>query len=166
MRKFLKIIQTCIFVCLLLGLAFGTFYSRFQFISLDKVISPLIQAEIKGEINSPGVYTLKRGSTLKTLLKEAQGATEEADLSSLSLLEEIEDQDLVIIPPKKEKDPLISINTASLEQLITLKGVGPSTAQKIIDYRNQKPFQTLEDLMEVKGIGPALFEKVKDKICL
>ena len=57
----------------------------------------------------------------------------------------------------------VSINSGSKEELMTLSGVGESTAQKIIDGR---PFETLEDIMNISGIGDATFEKIKDDICL
>lgn len=135
-------------------------------VSLDKTLSATLQAEIKGEISEPGVYTLKRGHTLQTLIRSTGGAPDQADLSALSLLEEIRDNEVVVIPPRKEKDPLISINTADAEELQKLSGIGPAIAQKIIDYRKEHPFQKLEDIMEVRGIGPRMFEKIREKICL
>jgi competence protein ComEA len=60
---------------------------------------------------------------------------------------------------------LININTASLEELDTLPGIGLATAQKIIDYRDQNgPFQQIEDIMNVSGVGPATFDQIKDLI--
>ncbi len=60
----------------------------------------------------------------------------------------------------------ISINTATQEQLESLPGIGASKAQAIIEYRMQKPFQTIEELKEIKGIGEALFEKIQDYITI
>lgn len=59
---------------------------------------------------------------------------------------------------------LISINSGTLEELMTLSGVGESKAKAIIEYRNKKKFETIEEIKEVSGIGDALFEKIKDNI--
>jgi competence protein ComEA len=60
---------------------------------------------------------------------------------------------------------LININTASVDELDTLPGIGPTTAQKIVDYRDENgPFSTLEDIMNVSGIGPATFEEIQNLI--
>jgi len=58
----------------------------------------------------------------------------------------------------------ININTASQKELITLAGVGKKVADRIIEYRKDKPFKKIEDLMNVKGIGKKKFEKNKDLI--
>lgn len=76
-----------------------------------------------------------------------------------------------LIPKKEETSDgavstgKVSLNTASLEELQTLDGIGESKAQAIIDYRTQNgPFETIEQLKEVSGIGDSTFEKIKDKI--
>jgi competence protein ComEA len=74
----------------------------------------------------------------------------------------------VVVIPKKNEEGIerISINTATLQELDTLPGIGPSIAQRIIDYRSVTPFSTIEQIKEVKGIGDKMFEKIKDLICL
>lgn len=72
---------------------------------------------------------------------------------------------MVVIPEIKEIK-LISLNSTTKEELQTLPGIGPSIAQRIIDYRESSTFQTLEQIKDVKGIGEALFNKIQDKICL
>ena len=67
----------------------------------------------------------------------------------------------------KEYEPKININTADLATLQTLNGVGPSTAQKIIDYRNANgKFKSIDDLKKISGIGEKTFAKFKDQICV
>lgn len=63
-----------------------------------------------------------------------------------------------------EKNNKININTASLEELTTLSGIGESKAKKIIEYREKTPFKTIEELNEVNGIGNSIYEKIKDNI--
>ena len=67
---------------------------------------------------------------------------------------------------RNERRNGISLNTASAEELDALSGVGPAIAQRIIAYRQQKPFETIEEIMEVKGIGEKMFEKIKEEIML
>ena len=74
---------------------------------------------------------------------------------------------MIVIPEKEQVEvKKISINMATLEQLITLPRIGLSMAERIIAYRQEHPFQSLDDLMQVKGIGPKMFENIKDLICL
>ncbi len=105
------------------------------------------------------------GSTIEDILNLAK-PTEEANLDVLSYQSVLYNKQIIVIEEKSEKK-LVSINSASLEELSTLPGIGPSTAAKIIEYReNIGSFQTLEDLMKVKGIGNGKFNKLKEYICL
>ena len=72
----------------------------------------------------------------------------------------------MLVIPQKRAQKRISLNTASAEELDALSGVGPAIAQRIIAYRQQKPFETIEEIMEVKGIGEKMFEKIKEEIML
>ena len=124
-----------------------------------------ISVEIKGEVEKQGVYEMDLGSTLEDLLKSAKPYPD-ADLSSFSLQKRLHHLELVVVK-KKEKKKLVSINSAGIEELTTLPGIGKTTAQKIIDYRQEKgSFLSLEELMNVKGIGKSKYEKIKGSITL
>jgi competence protein ComEA len=147
-----------------------------------KIESKVITVFINGEVKNPGVYRLKPGSIVEDLVKAAGGVTEEANINSkLNLAKKLKDEDYVYIDNKNTVNPMqtstvsvsngnlengkININTASLEELDKIPGVGPITAQKIIDYRESNGgFNALEDLKNIDGIGEKTFANFKDKI--
>lgn len=65
---------------------------------------------------------------------------------------------------EEENDNIININTATLEELLTLSGIGESKAKSIIEYRTKTPFNKIEDIMNVSGIGESLYNKIKENI--
>lgn len=134
-------------------------------IEKEELIKKVITVEIKGAVKNPGLLECPAYSTAADILDKIS-LEENADLSMLSLQTVLKDKDVLTIA-EKEDYSLISINTASIEKLCTLEGIGRKTAQLIIDYREEKGFfQSLEELKNIKGIGQKKFEKIKDKICL
>ena len=151
-----------------------------------------VVVHVIGEVNNPGVVTLPEGSRIIDAINMAGGKTEEADLSKINLAYIVEDGTQIYIPrinedlnqvnlisdgagvgvvitdsnvEENEVDSKVNINTASKEKLETLPGVGETTAQKIIDYREANgKFKTIEDIKNVSGIGDAKYESLKDKI--
>lgn len=88
------------------------------------------------------------------------------DYEALNLNQVLFHRDVITLPVITVKQK-VSINTAPVEVLVDVPGIGPATAEAIVVYRSEiGQFQTLEDLMNVKGIGPKKFEKIKDLICL
>jgi competence protein ComEA len=137
-----------------------------------------ISVYVSGAVNKPDVYTLPLNSIVKDAIAAAGGATDEADLERINLAAHLSDQMQVDVPHKGEALPLppdgstpaaatetININTASVEELDKLPGIGPSIAKAIIAYRTTNgSFKKIEDVNEVKGIGDALYAKIKDQI--
>ena len=123
---------------------------------------------------------MKVGDRVKDALDAAGGLTAEADSQKVNLAKRLEDQMAIVVPKvgeeaeeipagetRKEatKEGKVNINTATVEELKTLKGVGEKKAEAIIEYRKKNgSFQTKEDLMKVRGIGKKLFESFQERI--
>ena len=147
-----------------------------------------IVVHITGEVKKEGVVYLEEGSRVVDAIKKAGGETKEADLSQVNLAYVLQDGQKIYIPNKNEKisaytsenmgdnieqnntttkkeGAKVNINTAGVEELDQLPGIGPAIAQRIIDYRNEHgEFKKVEDIQEVKGIGDAKFSEIKDSI--
>jgi competence protein ComEA len=148
--------------------------------------------DVSGAVNNPNVYCLPDGSIIIDAIKKAGGFkksvyAKEYIQSNINLAQKLEPNQKLYIPFKNEfkynaykydlvavvsnaskveegvSNECVSLNTATLEQLDLLKGVGPSLAQKIIDSR---PYKQVEDLDNVSGIGEALYEGIKDSVCI
>ena len=140
----------------------------------------VIFVDIKGAVKNPGVYQMKVGDRVKDALEAAGGLTEEADSQKVNLAKRLEDQMVIVVPKVGEeaeeisagvtskeeaKEGKVNINTATVEELKTLKGVGEKKAEAIIEYRKKNgSFKTKEDLMKVRGIGKKLFESFEERI--
>ena len=130
----------------------------------------ILQVHVSGAVVNPGVYKLETGSRIIDAINAAGGFTSEAVQDNLNLAKPVEDGEQIKVStntPAQINNGKININTADLSQLQSLNGVGPSTAQKIIDYRNANgSFKTIEDLKKVSGIGDKTYAKFADKICV
>jgi competence protein ComEA len=138
-----------------------------------------IVVHITGAVPRPGVYALPKGARVQDGISAAGGFLAEADKSGINLARELEDGEQLDIPFVEGFSPvvatpvetfiptsdLININTATAAELDTLPGIGPTTAQKIIEYRETNgPFATIDDIIKVSGIGPTTFNRIKDLI--
>lgn len=139
-----------------------------------------IAVYITGEVLNPGVYYVDSGSRIVDILEECGGAKETADLEEINLAQLLEDSDKIDIPKKVEQSDeeneveeessssqtKVNINTASKDELKTLKGIGDTLAQNIIDYRKESKFEEIEDILNVNGIGESKYEAIKEYICV
>lgn len=137
-----------------------------------------IKVHVVGAVASPGLYDLVNGSRVADAIAVAGGPLPSADLSLVNLAAKMADGQQLIVPAAGESagamaaggagaspGSLVNLNSATLDQLTELDGIGPKTAQKIIDYREEHGgFSHVEELMEVPGIGQSKFEAVRDRI--
>lgn len=132
-----------------------------------------------GGVRDPGVYELPADSRIQAVIDAAGGALETADLSNLNLSQPLKDGMQVRVPERvqaraangdasaadMQRDERVNINTADAKALDTLPGIGPATAERILDYRKEHgAFQSTEELKQVRGIGDVKYEKLKDKV--
>jgi competence protein ComEA len=122
--------------------------------------------EVKGEVRSPGVFSVSPGMRVFEAVALAGGLTDAADVRTMSMSTLLEDAMVIHIRPYETiASTLININTASVSELMMLPGFGVSRSQDVIDHRNQNgPFRRIEDIVNVKGIGQATFEQIKELI--
>ena len=146
----------------------------------NTTLEAVIFVDIKGAVKKPGVYQMKAGDRVKDAIDAAGGLTAEADSQKVNLAQRVEDQMVIVVPKVGEeaeaipagatsketsKEGKVNINTATVEELKTLKGVGEKKAEAIIEYRKKNgSFKTKEDLMKVRGIGKKLFESFEERI--
>ena len=135
-----------------------------------------LKVYITGAVVNPGVYPARQGERLDQLVEAAGGATKEADLAAVNLAVRLEDEDHWHIPRVGESSPpplpqrvggtgIIDINSASVEVLKSLPGIGDVKAQSIVQYREvHGPFSRVEDLLDVRGIGPAILDSLRDLV--
>jgi competence protein ComEA len=142
-----------------------------------------LTVHVAGAVRDPGVYKLPADARVDDAVARAGGATRRADLGGLNLAAKLEDGRQVLVPERiqagggtasgvaSSPDPAegqpLNLNTATLEQLDTLSGIGPTTAQKILDFREEKGgFGSVEELGEIPGIGEKRLASLREEVTL
>lgn len=157
--------------------------------------APRLKVHVIGAVARPGLYELDANSRVADALEKAGGATPTADLSQINLAAKMADGQQLAVPEKgAASSPVgtgaadvsqssapagasasgasaasqpVNLNAATPDQLTNLDGIGPKTAQKIIEYREAHGgFTSVEELLEVPGIGPAKFEQIKGQVVI
>jgi len=165
-------------------------------ISQENEIAEPIIVHVTGAVKNWGVIELEAGARIIDAVNKAGGFTEDADSAKVNLAYVLSDGVKIYIPNKSEEasavtikeyiteesgdnviveeeqmkdsiDSLVNINKATQTELESLPGIGPSTAMKIISYRQEQGFfNNIEDIKNVSGIGESKFESIKDLICV
>jgi competence protein ComEA len=139
-----------------------------------------VAVHVAGRVRRPGLVQLPAGSRVQDAIRAAGGSTSGADLDAVNLARKLADGEQVRVPGPGDPAPQpppgaatspgatpaapLDLNTATVEQLDTLPGVGEVTAGRIVAYRTAHPFTTVDELLEVPGIGQRRFEQLKDLV--
>jgi len=143
-----------------------------------------VVVDVQGAVVRPGVQRLAAGSRVADAIAAAGGYGPRVDAgriaAELNLAAPVKDGDRVVVPARGDPGPsaasgasdgggssggaLIDLNSATASELDTLPGIGPKTAQKIIDARAEKPFASVDELRDRKIVGAATFEKVRSLV--
>jgi competence protein ComEA len=134
---------------------------------------------VVGAVRRPGLYHLSEGARIADAIARAGGATKRADAAAVNLAAPVADGEQVLVPARLPRAVAIAqgvptpgappgpvqLSAATTDQLDALPGIGPTTAQKIVDYRAEHgPFRSVDELDEVPGIGPAKVEQLRDLV--
>jgi competence protein ComEA len=142
-----------------------------------------VVVDVSGAVSDPGVYRLPAGSRVNDALQRAGGATARAEADSINLAARLTDGQQIIIPVRvkgsggaiagatagstatAESTAPISIGAATVEELDTIEGIGPVTAQNIVEFRDQQGgISSVDQLDEISGIGPATMEALRSRL--
>lgn len=148
-----------------------------QPVSRPKATAPkLLVVDVAGAVRHPGLYRLRSGSRIDDAITLAGGPTAKAQLGAVNLAAPVADGEQIVVPGRgvaavaaagsadagTAPSAPLDLNSATLEQLENLPGIGPVTAQKILDYRQQHgAFHSVAELQGVPGIGPAHMAQLK-----
>lgn len=133
-----------------------------------QIPSKQIVVDVKGEVYRPGLYCLDSEARVYDAIIQAGGFTNNAQIETLNMALKLSDGMVIYVERKSQiSHTQISINNASLDELMKISGIGEAKARNIIKYREEHGrFYTLEDLKNVSGISENLFQQIKEFICL
>jgi competence protein ComEA len=136
-----------------------------------------VVVDVVGAVRRPGLYRLEQGSRIADAVARAGGATGKADLAQVNLAAPLADGEQVVVPKRGVAGASVGpgatgtasgpvqLSTATLDQLDSLPGIGPVTAQKILDYRAKHgAFSSVDELDAVPGIGPSRMDQLRDLV--
>jgi competence protein ComEA len=173
MKKYLDIAYGVLVGLLAAGvILIATSRPRGDAVTLLPTSTPgLVTVYVSGAVMIPGVYTLPDGSRVDAAIQAAGGFAVGAEQDSINLATILEDGQQIDVPGIVSTSHVnagrVNINSATVDELDALPGIGPTTAQAIVDYRLQNGnFISVQDIQNVPGIGPSSYDRIKDYITI
>ncbi|MDF1597457.1 MAG: ComEA family DNA-binding protein [Acidimicrobiia bacterium] len=134
-----------------------------------------LTVHVSGAVVEPGLVELSTGARVADALAAAGGALPSADLTAVNLAAPVIDGTLIVVVeegdsgglPLQPGDGRVRVNTATIDEIATLPGIGPVLAQRVADYRDSNgPFSVVEDLLDVPGIGEGKLATIRDSVAI
>lgn len=170
MKKILFVLLTLL---MLTSCAYDSQYEDVSNLYDDSQTVTQLLIDLKGEVKFPNIYAVDKGTTLYELIITAGGFTKNANTNNINLATVLNENQMITIPSititetVDDNNNLVNINSASINQLCSLPGIGTAKAKNIIEHRNNYGlFTSIEDIKKVNGIGEELFSKIKNYICV
>ncbi|CAN5539541.1 hypothetical protein BH23CHL5_BH23CHL5_01370 [soil metagenome] len=161
-----------------------------QIVVSDPLPGTYLTVAVEGAVATPGVYVVESGSRIADVLWAAGGATDAADLAAINLAKRVRDEDRLIIPPREDGpdttgidltpptdvpgagygfasvfSEVVDINTADLDELDALPGIGPVLAALIVEERARRGgFRSVDELVAISGISQRMVDELRDRI--
>jgi competence protein ComEA len=149
-------------------------------VRIDTAAGGAVVVHVAGRVRHPGLYRLKDGQRIADAIRRAGGRAKGADLDAINLAAKLTDGEQVLVPRRaatvnavgpaaasgdSAPGAIVSLNSATEEQLETIDGVGPATAAKIIEFRQTNGgFRSVDDLAQISGIGPKRLEAMRPHV--
>jgi competence protein ComEA len=158
----------------LAGAGTATSQPAAQLVPERAAVAPKLVVHVAGAVRRPGLYRLAEGKRVADAVARAGGTTAPADTAAINLAAPLADGMQVLVP-RRVPGPAtaagqgpaarVSLGSATVEQLDALPGIGPVTAEKIVDYRaTHGGFRSVDDLDAIPGIGPARVEQLRELV--
>lgn len=147
----------------------GLWQQFYRFTPIEPPIERRVTIQVAGGVNQPGVYTLDQSARMQDVIELAGGLSPTADENRINLAQKLSDGEKLTIPERApvasgeaELSPPVNGLSQNLNDWLEVPGVGPATAERILDYLADHPGATLEDLINVSGIGPKKHQDILD----
>lgn len=150
------------------------YYEEVSSTNVQAQVQESIVVHIDGAVEKPGVYELPMNSRINDLINVAGGVTKDAVMTNVNLARYVQDGEKIYVYRQGEEEielqnetssGKINVNTATKEQLMSLPGIGQTTAINILEYiKSHGKLKNIEDIQNVKGIGESKYVKIKDLI--
>lgn len=163
--------QTAIIIGLVIIFLIGLWQQFYGMTPLPEPIERQVTVQLDGAVSQPGVYTLDQSARLNDLIELAGGLSGTADSNRINLAQKLIDGEKIVIPEVIIQEQVEGETEApaaptglsrNLNDWLEVPGVGPATAERILDYLDEHPGATLEDLINVSGIGPKKHQDILD----